>query len=455
MALQDVLHRKLSKDILKIKKAGEIVSAFYLSDKIRITPNKTAIDKLWAVSYACKDVWNRLNTERYDRDKKTNYYQQKKQLPLLKQQHPALKVPSSQVLQEVVKSLNASWQMYFTKHKKGDTGVKPPRFKSYKYFFTQKYPQQGVSFEIHCGILRLAYGRNKSSWIEIKLPQREYDFQAVKNVVVSYDQRDKKWYVSLNRRVKLPEKRVNAHTIYFDPGCKMTLTGIKTDYSVVEYDINPLRELNVKHYLLIDYLKSLRDKKQKHSGRWRRLNKKISNLYRKIRTQTKHYLHKLANQILQDHPDTNFKVGNWDKGQTLAATGIVIVDKRINRQVQNNNPVKKLIGYLRYKAIMNAQQVEEFDERGTTRTCSGCGSQQQMPPHKRVYLCPKCGFKVERDINSVLNFLKNDNYAMWHGLGEVLSIVSYRFNPVTGANRRIESRAVILNYQDAWGLLTP
>ncbi|WP_407080287.1 zinc ribbon domain-containing protein [Candidatus Contubernalis alkalaceticus] len=113
------------------------------------------------------------------------------------------------------------------------------------------------------------------------------------------------------------------------------------------------------------------------------------------------------------------------------------------------------MGYLCYKAIMNAQQVEEFDERGTTRTCSGCGSQQQMPPNKRVYLCPKCGFKVERDINSVLNFLKNDNYAMWHGLGEVLSIVSYRFNPVTGANQRIESRSVILNYQDARGLLTP
>ncbi len=56
MELPDVLHRKLSKDILKIKKAGEIVSAFYLSDKIRISPNKTAIDKLWAVSYACKDV---------------------------------------------------------------------------------------------------------------------------------------------------------------------------------------------------------------------------------------------------------------------------------------------------------------------------------------------------------------------------------------------------------------
>ncbi|MDO9535633.1 MAG: zinc ribbon domain-containing protein, partial [Bacillota bacterium] len=93
--------------------------------------------------------------------------------------------------------------------------------------------------------------------------------------------------------------------------------------------------------------------------------------------------------------------------------------------------------------------------RGTTKTCSGCGNQQKMPPNKRVYDCPKCSFKIERDLNSVLNFLKNHNYAMWLGLSDQLSIVRYSFNPVTGANRRAEYRSVVLNYQDARGLLTP
>jgi len=427
----------------------------YLTDKIQVYPDQTAIAKLWVVSYACKDVWNYLNEQRCNPEIKTNYYNQKKQLPLLKQQQPELKLPSSQVLQEVVKSLNASWQIFFTKRKNGDTEVNPPKFKSYKYFYTQKYPQQGTSFEITDNILRLAYGTNKSTWIEIELPNREYDFQHVKNVTISFDKSEKKWYVCLARYVSMPEYQPNKYTIYFDPGCKMTLTGIKTDGTVVEYDINPLRQLNTKHYQLIDKLKSLRDRKQKHSKRWRRLNKKIGNIYRKIRTQTKHYLHKIANQILNDHPGTDFMVGDWDKQQTLADTGITFVNKRINRQVQNNNPVKKLVGYLNYKAVIAGQQVEEFDERGTTRTCSGCGNKQDMPPSKRVYHCPICGFKVERDINSVLNFLKIHNYAMWHGLSNELSIVSYSLNPVTGANPKIETRSVILNYQDARGLLTP
>ena len=60
--------------------------------------------------------------------------------------------------------------MYFTKKKAGGTEVRPPRFKSYKYFFTQKYPQVWYSFDIVGNILRLAYGKNKAEWIEIELP---------------------------------------------------------------------------------------------------------------------------------------------------------------------------------------------------------------------------------------------------------------------------------------------
>lgn len=429
----------------------------YLTDKIQIYPDQTAISKLWVVSYACKDVWNYFNEQRYDPQFKANYYNQKRQLPSIKQQQPELKIPSSQVLQEVVKSLNASWQVFFTKRKNGDTEVRPPRFKSYKYFYTQKYPQQGTSFEIAGNTLRLAYGKNRKDWIEVELPDREYDYDDVKNATVSFDKADKKWHVCLTRKVAVPEYTSNPHIIYFDPGCKMTLTGIKTDGTVVEYDINPLRQLNFKHYQLIDKLKSLRDKKQKHSKRWRRYNKKISNIYRKIRTQTKQYLHKLANQILHDHPDTDFKVGNWDKKQTLADTGITFVDKRINRQVQNNNPVKKIVGYLNYKAAIKGQQVEEFDERGTTKTCSNCDNQQKMPPSKRVYNCPNCGFKLERDINSALNFLKNDNYALWQGLigNTTISIARYGFNPISGANRPVEHRSIVLNYQDARGSIDP
>ena len=125
---------------------------------------------------------------------------------------------------------------------------------------------------------------------------------------------------------------------------------------------------------MIDQLKSRRDKKKWGSKQWNRLNSKIRNICARINGQTKHYLHRMANSILADHPDViGVYVGDWDKSQTMADTGYKFIDKCINRQVQNNNPIMTLVGYLSYKAVMRCKEVRKFNERGTTRTCARCG----------------------------------------------------------------------------------
>jgi putative transposase len=465
----------------------------YRTDNIILVPGKVAMEKLWQSSYVCKDVWNILNDEK--QRNRLNYFDLKKILPELKKDCPRLKTPSSQVLQEVVKSLCGAWGMYFTKKRQGDKEVRIPRFKSYKYFFTQKYPQSGTSFEISGTTLRLAFGKSRADWIEIDLPS-EYspDAESVKTATISYDKVSKQWCASLVRELPEPDAiavtaeldsqsallspeffcplpaaynpytRKPVHFIYFDPGCKTTLTGIKTDGTVYEYDINPLRQLNLKHYQLIDGLKSRRDKtngkclgKKRGSRQWRRLNRKIRNIYARIEGQTKHYLHRIANAILSDHPDViGFYIGDWDKRQTLADTGITFVDKRINRQVQINNPVRTLVEYLSYKAARQCKQVEKFGERGTTRTCSCCGYvfKDGLEPSVRTFTCPDCGFTAPRDINSVLNDLYIYRYAVWHSLRALvcLSITRQILNPTSGKNQRVRLRTCTLNYQDAWGL---
>lgn len=396
----------------------------YLSARVQIHPDKIAFEKLREVSCLCKDLWNALLEQRLDPNARghISYYSQKKELPALKRELPEFKAPCSQVLQEVVKSHNAGWQMFFTKRRKGDAEVRPPRFKSYKYFFSQKYPQRGISFEVVAraeeSILRLAYGNCLADWIEIALPYMPCAYDHVKNVVVSYENHAKKWYASLVYEEDIPESVPvpgKPHTIYFDPGCKTALTGIKTDGTVWEYDLNPLRQLNIKHYRLIDRLKSERDHKKKGSRQWRRLSAKSRALYRKINTQTRHYLHKTANRVLDDHPNVGkFMIGDWDKRKTLADTGVPFINRRINRQVQNNNPLGILFGYLKYKAMRRGQGVDKFDERGTTRTCSKCDHvhKEGLDPGQRIFHCEKCSFIIERDINSTLNFLKIYQYAV-------------------------------------------
>ena len=173
-------------------------------------------------------------------------------------------------------------------------------------------------------------------------------------------------------------------------------------------------------YKLIDILKSRRDKiKNRNSKVWRRLNKRIKILFRKIGTRTKMYLHTLANKILNEHEDvTHFMIGDWEKRKTLADTKNKFVNKSINRAVQNNNPLGILFDILKYKAKRLGQEAKKFDERGTTRTCSSCGHvhKEGIDPSVRVFNCRKCDFNFPRDLQSTLNFVKRYESALWQGL---------------------------------------
>ena len=165
----------------------------YLTTRIPLYVPRTSLRKLWDVSYTCKDLWNILNNEKQTNG--LNYYSLKKMLPNLKAQNPKFAIPSSQVLQEVVKSLSGAWLSFFTKRRKGDVAAQPPGFRSYKYFFTQKYPQSGVSFEMTGSVLKLAYGKRKSDWITVELKAPKLgdgyvfpDPSTVKTATISQDQ---------------------------------------------------------------------------------------------------------------------------------------------------------------------------------------------------------------------------------------------------------------------------
>ncbi len=252
-----------------------------LTCKIQIKPSYDAIQKLWLVSGLCTEFWNGMVTERknYHLYGKTNKYEQKKDLPKIKKILPEFKIPSSQVLQEIVFDLDRSNQMFFTKRKQGDKNVRPPKFKSKKYFYTQTYSQPENSFKIEDGKLKLAFGKGKKDWIEIEA--LHIKVEKPKTVKVKYDELGKKWYALFSYEVKEADSLAWGHKIYFDPGCKTALTGIKTTGEFVAYSFSPLRKINMSTYKLMDTLKSRRDKiKNRNSKAWRRRNKRIRVLFR-------------------------------------------------------------------------------------------------------------------------------------------------------------------------------
>ena len=41
----------------------------------------------------------------------------------------------------------------------------------------------------------------------------------------------------------------------------------------------------------------------------------------------------------------------------------------------------------------------------STQLCSNCGSEKKMG-NKKVYICPNCGLRIDRDLNAALNLKK-------------------------------------------------
>jgi putative transposase len=168
-----------------------------LTKKIQIIPDAVAQKKLWEVSSRCTELANACIEQRRDRKSwgKVNIFSQKKELPLLKKVCPEFKIPSSQVLQNVVFSIDRSYKMFFTKRKQGDKEVRPPKYKSRRFFFTQEYSQKGSSFDLSAsGTLKLAYGKSPREWIIV--PISDLGFECAKTVSISRDEVTHKWYAN-------------------------------------------------------------------------------------------------------------------------------------------------------------------------------------------------------------------------------------------------------------------
>ena len=67
--------------------------------KIRIYPTSHVQQSLWSISHQCTFLWNFALNDRLN-NSSLSIYEQKKKLPPLKKENPALKKPSSQVLQK-------------------------------------------------------------------------------------------------------------------------------------------------------------------------------------------------------------------------------------------------------------------------------------------------------------------------------------------------------------------
>ncbi|MDD5512087.1 MAG: transposase [Dehalococcoidales bacterium] len=269
----------------------------------------------------------------------------------------------SQVLQNVLKRLDRSYQNFFR-------GNGYPRFKGRNRYDTFTYPQKG--FEIENGRLSL------SKIGSVRIFQHGEIEGQIKTCTIKKDV--DQWYAIFTTEIDREIKKVPVETkIGIDVGLESLLTLSNGQ------QIEPPKFLRMSEDKLIKEQRKLSKKKPRSNNR----NKQrivVARVHRKIRNQRKDFAHKTGRML----------VNQFDR--------IVFEKLQIKNMVQNHCLAKsisdagwgQLISLTRSKAEEAGKSVSQVNPNGTSQTCV-CGYPVPKDLLVRIHNCPHCGLVLNRD----------------------------------------------------------
>ena len=177
------------------------------------------------------------------------------------------------------------------------------------------------------------------------------------------------------------EKQYKNNIVGIDMGVSTSLTlsdSTKYDISIEESD--RLKKLQAK---LVS--------KQKGSNNRYKLIKKIRKEHIHINNKKNDISNKIVHSILNDN-----KI-------------IVIQDEQISKWKQDGMSGSKIqhsiLGRIKHKLIMCDRTVVLDKWFPTTKYCSNCGSKIELELKDRIFECPKCKIKEDRDIHAANNMI--------------------------------------------------
>jgi len=374
--------------------------------KYRICPTKEQRAALQSIFWFCRFLYNSALEERkshYKRyGKSLSYGMQCKALPEIASFFvEETSIIHSQVLQQVLKTLDTAYQNFFRQIKKGEAAGFP-RFKSETSFKSICFPQPKPDLTGGC-VKKLPNSRLKVSGIpgEIKVKwHRDIPKEAIVKQVRIVKSAGK-YYVAISCE-NVPQELLapTGKTIGIDLGLNSFITLDSGE------KIHHPKPYNTSKEKLAFLNKKLAIKKQGSNNRRKALSA-LQKAYEHIRNIREDFQHKVAKQLIEENDvicieNLNIK-GLLAKPDKPEATP---KEKAEGRSHKNNIQDASWGGFaakLIYKAESAGRKVIEVDPRYTSMTCSCCGNIQKMPQDVRTYDCGACGTVLDRDVNAAIN----------------------------------------------------
>ena len=364
----------------------------YRAYKLRIYPTDSQRELIEKTFGCTRYIYNNFLAERknkYEESKtKVHVYEQLKKLTDLKREKEWLREIDSCALQASVYNLDDAFQGFF--HDKGY-----PKFRA-----------KGVHESFRTNNTLSTYKNKKYETIRIDFNKRIITLPKLKKVKF-------RGY----RTTKEMVGKIKSATISKD--ANKYFVSILVEVPFIKYSINPTSivglDLGIKDFIVTSNGEKLKNEVKVNEKRLKGLQKwlarckpgsknrykvklKIQRLYLKIRNARKHMIYKLANNILKENDIVAV--------ESLDVKSMYQVHK-IAKHLKNI-PISEFIRVLKYKSNWLGKKVIEINKYyPSSQCCNRCDykNEEVKDLSVRKWICPRCGFEHDRDINASVNVM--------------------------------------------------
>lgn len=380
--------------------------------KYRIYPKKSQISRLENIFSMCRTLYNNALEHRIICfnyfGKHINYYDQSAGLPEIKKLFPWYGTIYSQVLQNVLKRVDVSFQNFFRRIK--DKGIPNsekgfPKFKKRGQWNSITYPEGNIKIENN--IINIP----KIGKIDIILHRNIPSNTIIKTASIVKEGNN--WYVSFS-------VEFNNHKPT-EPNVDITkIIGI--DVGLIDFYYDSLgnskkapRILRIAEKNLKRLYRKLSSCK-KRSLEYYKVLKALKTSYQKVKNKRLDFLYKTAHSLFAD---TNIIVREDIQLKNLMKKPQARLSEDGKTFLPNGAKFKsgisksfgdasfgKFFEILEHVAQKLNKLVIKVNPSYTSQDCSQCGARIQKSLSTRTHVCNNCGLVLNRDHNASLNILR-------------------------------------------------
>lgn len=374
----------------------------YLTARAKI-PEYSELEE---VGNVCTKIWNKANYYCREQWEETgmipSYYELQR---VFKNDFWCRKV-HSHTAQAVLHKLSEAYRSWFTLRKR-DATANPPMFRRKGSISTVTFTKFAI--KVKDQRIRLALRKRVHLWITYQLqPKVEITQKNIVRIEV------KNGFANIVYRIEEPPLKQEGQTMAIDLGIINTAVIVKENGGAEIYTGKGLLAIQRYFNKEIARVRSIVMKQSKGRKKWSR---KLSELVRKRRRQIRHILYAQTKSIVDDclKSDVNVVVvGNLknirkqraDTKDPKKLARARSLGRKTNQKFHSWS-FKQFTDTLQYKLRLKGIQLVSVNEKSTSKTCSRCGTVRKRNRKTRgLYICNKCGYKINADVNGAVNILK-------------------------------------------------